>query len=274
LCQNFHNGLLPTGIHTGNCRAVTGGFAPWLPAHESNLFSIPDEISDEQAVLADPFSVSLHAILKAPPPEQGTAIVYGCGTLGLLSVAVLNALYPKTRIIVIARHDAQEKLAYQMGATLVIRTRQPKEIITAIAEYTATPLQHPWYGLPWLLGGVDVIYDTIGSAETLEVGLRIARPRACIVVTGVSRPRRFEWTPHYFKEINLIGSNAFGIEDFEGERLHAFEVYFRLLVQGRLKLPPLVTHRFRLEQYQEALLVSYDKDKHQAVKVVFDYSLP
>jgi threonine dehydrogenase-like Zn-dependent dehydrogenase len=45
-------------------------------------------------VLADPFSVSLHAILRTPPPPGGTALVYGVGTLGLLAIAILRALRP------------------------------------------------------------------------------------------------------------------------------------------------------------------------------------
>lgn len=272
VCENFLKGSLPPGMHAGNNRAVTGGFAPFMPAHESMLFPIPDELSWEQAVLSDPFSVSLHAILKAPPPPGGLALVYGCGSLGMLSIAILHAVYPQASIMAIARHPLQEKLAYELGAAHVVRTRQPVEIIESLGEYTHTPLQRPWYGPPWLLGGVDVIYDTVGSAETLAVGLRVTRPGGSIVVTGVSRPRRFEWTPHYFKEINLIGSNAFGLEDLEGQRRHAFEIYFHLLQSQRLQLPALITHRFPLAQYRQALLTSVDKDRYHAVKVVFDYS--
>ncbi len=272
LCENFQAGSLAKGMHTGNSSTVTGGYAPLLPAHESMLFPIPEEISFEEAVLADPFSVSLHAILKSPPPVDGSAIVYGCGTLGLLSVAILKHLYSGIDILAIARYPNQEKLAYEMGATQVIRSRHPSEIIEALSQRYTIPLMHPWQGLPWMMGGVDVIYDTIGSAQTIETGLRVTRPRGSIVVTGVSRPKKFEWTPHYFKEINLIGSNAFGVENFEGQRLHSFDIYFQLLTHGRLKIPSLVTHRFRLEQYREALLTSYDKGKYQAIKIVFDYT--
>jgi len=271
-CEHFTDGRLAPGMHTGNCKDVSGGFATHFPAHESQLFPIPDEVSFEQAVLADPFSVSLHAILKAPPAEGALALVYGCGSLGLLTIAALHALYPKTRIAVVARHPSQEKLAYEMGATRVIRTYSPTEIIEAVAEMTDTRVYRPDYGKPWLLRGADVIYDTIGSPETLEVGLRVAQPRASIVVTGVSRPKRFEWSPHYFKEVSLMGSNAFGIEDFEGERLHDFEIYFRLLKQKRLQMPELITHRFRLEEYKNALLISHSKEKNKAIKVVFDFT--
>ncbi|MBN2549063.1 MAG: zinc-binding dehydrogenase [Anaerolineales bacterium] len=270
-CEHFKDGSLPPGMHTGNNPLASGGYAPFLPAHESQLFPVPENVPFNQAVLADPFSVSLHAVLKAPPKAGELALVYGCGSLGLLTVAILSKLYPKAEIVAIARHPFQEKMARQLGAQHVIRTRSPREIIEGVGELTHQPLQKPFYGLPWLLSGLDVVYDTVGSAQTLEVGLRVLRPRGSIVVTGVSQPQRFEWTPHYFKEINLIGSNAFGIEEFEGQRRHAMQIYLDLLASERLELPELVTHRFRLEQYQQALLVSHDKEKNQAVKVVFDF---
>ncbi|MBM4371954.1 MAG: alcohol dehydrogenase catalytic domain-containing protein, partial [Deltaproteobacteria bacterium] len=93
-CYRFKEGLLAPGIHTGNSSTATGGFAPLVPAHESMCLPVPDGVTDEQAVLADPFSVSLHAVLSAPPPEGGVAVVYGCGTLGLLNIAILRALHP------------------------------------------------------------------------------------------------------------------------------------------------------------------------------------
>jgi threonine dehydrogenase-like Zn-dependent dehydrogenase len=122
-----------------------------------------------------------------------------------------------------------------------------------------------------LNGGVDVIYDTVGLAETLEVGIRITRPRGAIVITGVEMPERFEWTPLYFKEIHLIGSNAFGFEDFAGERKHAFEIYFDLVKTKRIDVTPILTHRFVLEDYREAFLACLEQGKSGAVKVLFDY---
>ena len=270
-CRHFTDGRLPPGIHIGNCRAASGGFAPLLAAHESQLFPIPDAVSFDEAVLADPFSVSLHAILKSPPAEGELALVYGCGTLGLLSIIILRALFPATRVIAIARYPHQEELARELGARLVIRTRDQAGIVETIAATVGAPVLRPLKGKPWLLRGVDVIYDTIGSPESFEIGVRVARPRAKIVVTGVDKPARFEWTPLYFKEIALVGSNAFGVENFEGESLHAMEIYLRLLAQKRLHTARSITHRFRLEQYQDAFIVGRQKQRHRTVKVVFDF---
>jgi threonine dehydrogenase-like Zn-dependent dehydrogenase len=270
LCANFTEGALPVGMHHGNCSAATGGFAPLFPAHESQLVPIPDGVDDEVAVLADPFSVALHAVLKAPPREGELALVIGCGTIGLLHVAALEALYPRTRVAAVARHRFQEEAARALGAEEVIRPRSQRETIEAVAALTGEKVIEPRFAGPWLRGGVAVVYDSIGSASTLETGVRVARSKAAIVITGVSRPRRFEWTPHYFKEIELVGSNAFGVEEVEGERRHAFEHYLALLESGRLAPPRLVTHRFPLEEYRDALLASHHKGRHGMIKAVFD----
>jgi threonine dehydrogenase-like Zn-dependent dehydrogenase len=270
LCENFARGHIPAGIHTGNSAAATGGFAPLLPAHESQCIPVPDGVPDEAAVLADPFSVSLHAILNTPPPGS-PVLVYGCGTLGLLSIAILRALHPDVRIIAVARFAHQAALARHFGAAVVVPWRPVDGIVDAVSQETAAEPLRPWYGHPWLLGGVATTYDTVGSPETLEVAIRVTRPRGAIVVTGVEMPERFEWTPLYFKELSIVGSNAFGYETVGGETKHAMEFYFDLVQSSRIDITPIITHRFPLEAYREAFLACYDQGAADAVKVLFTY---
>ena len=231
-------------------------------------------MSFEQAVLGDPFAVAMHAILKAPPADGALALVYGAGVLGLLTVAALRALFPAARVAVIARYPHQVELARELGAEHVFSTRDPAELVETAADLVGAQVHRPPRGLPWLLRGVDVIYDMVGSAESLEVGVRIANSKAPIVVAGVAMPARFEWTPHYFKEINLIGSNAFGIEEYGGVRLHGIEHYLRLVEKDELDLTALITHRFPLERYRDAFLALRSKARHGAVKGVFEFDAP
>jgi len=270
-CANFARGGIAPGVHHGTCSDATGGFAPVVPAHESQCIPIPDDVSFEQAVLADPFAVSLHATLHNPPPPAGTALVYGCGTLGLLNIAILRALYPAVRVLAIARFAHQERLAQQFGAARVIPWRPIDGILAAVSELTGAEPLRPWYGRPMLNGGVDVVYDSVGSHESLEVGVRITRSRGCIAVTGVEMPRQFEWTPLYFKEIRLVGSNAFGVEEIAGRRQHAMQWYLELVRTKRVDVTPIITHRFRLDAYREAFMTCYDQGKSGAVKVLFEY---
>jgi threonine dehydrogenase-like Zn-dependent dehydrogenase len=269
-CLCFGRGAVAPGIHTGNSATATGGFAPRVPAHESQWIPIPDAVSDDAAVLADPFSVSLHAILRTPPTPGGTAVVYGAGTLGLLAIAILRALHPDVRVLAVARFDHQARLAEKFGAERVVRHRPTAGIIDAVAEQSRAEPTHPWRGQPMLIGGADVVYDTVSSAETLEVGVRVARSRASIVALGVEPPRRFEWTPLYFKEISIVGSNGFGIEEYDGRRQHAMEWYFELLRTKQIDVTPIITHRFPLAAYREAFMTCYAQGDHGAVKVLFD----
>jgi len=173
----------------------------------------------------------------------------------------------------VARYPHQAELASKLGAESIIRSRNPAEVVEAVAALSGARVYRPGRGLPWLLRGVDVIYDTVGTAESLEVDVRVATSRAPIVVTGVGMPARFEWTPLYFKEVRLLGSNAFGVEELAGARQHAMEHYLRLVAQGAFDLSSLVTHRFRLEQYQEAFVTLHTKARHRVVKAVFDFEL-
>jgi threonine dehydrogenase-like Zn-dependent dehydrogenase len=76
LCWSFTDGRLSAGIHTGNAKEATGGFAELVPAHRSMVIPVPDAVPDEVAVLADPFAVSLHAVTRTPPRPGGRAV---CG---------------------------------------------------------------------------------------------------------------------------------------------------------------------------------------------------
>jgi threonine dehydrogenase-like Zn-dependent dehydrogenase len=269
-CLNFGTGHIERGIHHGNSASATGGFAEQVPGHESQWFPIPDAISDEAAVLGDPFSVSFHAILKAPPQPQGTVLVYGCGTLGLLTIAILRAIHPTVKILAVARFDHQAQLAKQLGAHVVLPHHPTKQLVQTIAAETGAALNEPWAGLPMLNGGVDVVYDTVSSAETLGVGLRVTRSLGAMVIIGVEPSTAFEWTPLYFKEISIIGSNGFGIEEFEGQRKHAMEWYFEFIEQRGLDVTPIITHHYAMRDYRAAFMTCFDQSKSGAVKVLFD----
>jgi threonine dehydrogenase-like Zn-dependent dehydrogenase len=275
LCQSFRRGRLAAGIHTGTCRDASGGFAPAVPAHESMAIPIPDDISDEQAVLADPFSVSLHSVLRHPPHPGDLVVVYGCGTLGLCAIEILHKLFD-VRIVAITRFEHQARLARQLGAAETIAWRPVEDIIERLREMTGAELFSPSEGapgLPMLFGppGVRVVYNTVGTAESLEIAVRIAGPRATVVMSGVDTPARFEWSPHYFKEINLVGSNAFGVEEWNGVRKHAMAHYFDLIRSHRVDVTPILTHRFALADFTEAFRTTHNQGETGAVKVLFDF---
>jgi threonine dehydrogenase-like Zn-dependent dehydrogenase len=268
-CWSFGKGRLAPGIHTGMCKDVPGGFGELMPAHDSMLFKVPDSIPDEQAVFADPFAVSLHGITRHPPQPGSRVLVYGAGALGSSAMAILRALYPDVEVMAVARFDAQRKLAESLGATTV--APEPRaELIAAVADWSGGVLQ-PADGLPMAFpGGIDVVYDTIGAAETLEVGARVLRARGTLVKLGVHGPARWEDTPLYFKEITFTGSNAFGFEEVDGIRRHGIAHYLDLVDSGRIDLSAMLTHTFRLDAWRDAFYALATQADSGAIKVAID----
>jgi L-iditol 2-dehydrogenase len=271
LCRNFAEGTLPPGLLIGSNSAVNGGYAPLLAVHEQQCIAVPGGVSQRHAVLTDPVAVTLRAILRHPPGDGDVCLVYGCGILGLGAIACLRALHPKVQIVAVAKYDFQQQLARQLGANEVVAPRPERDLITAVGKLTGARCYQPMRGKPILMGGVQRIYDCIGSAATIDSSLRLCDARGVVVIIGVDVPKRIEWSPLWFREINLTGSMAVGSEEFEGERLHTYEVYLRLVRDGRLKVEGLVTHQFALQQYADAFATCAGRGNASAVKVAFAF---
>jgi len=270
LCHSFTTGEIGPGVHIGVTTGAPGAWADLLAAHDSMLIPVPDSIPDEVAVLADPFAVSLHAIVRHPPPPGGRAVVYGAGALGVTSVAILRALYPETDVAVVARFGAQKELAEKLGASLVVAHEPRLGVVEQLADWSEGVLHKPFDGLPVAKpGGIHVVYDTIARPETLEVGVRLLGERGTLVQSGVSTPGRYEWTPVYFKELTIAGSNAFGVEEIEGERKHAIQHYLDLVAAGRVDVGAMLTHTFPLEGWWDAIRALADQQTSGAIKVAF-----
>jgi threonine dehydrogenase-like Zn-dependent dehydrogenase len=271
LCWSFTQGEIGPGVHIGVTTGAPGAWADLLAAHDSMLIPVPDDISDEVAVLADPFAVSLHAILRHPPRAGGKVLVYGAGALGVTSVAAIRALYPDVEVAVVARFEAQRELALKLGASLVVPHEPRLAVVEAIANWSGGVLHSAFDGLPTAKpGGVDVVYDTIARPETLEVGVRVLAERGTLVQSGVSTPGRYEWTPIYFKELTIAGSNAFGFEDLEGERKHAIQHYIDLVRAGRIDLSGMLTHTFPLRGWWDAIRALNHQENSGAIKIAFE----
>jgi threonine dehydrogenase-like Zn-dependent dehydrogenase len=272
LCENFDRGGLTPGLHLGNCTDAPGAYAPRVAVHQSQVFRLPAKVSFEQAVLADPFSVSFHAVVKDPPEgDEPTVLVYGAGTIGLGAVAAVRVVKPHARVLVIARYPQQVDAAKKLGAAAVITADSGAEIIESVATLTGSrPWRPRFKGLPMLAGGVDAVYDSICAPDTLEIAVRVTRSRGIVSIIGVEAPKRFEWTPIYFKELRVVGSNAFGVEEFRGARKHAMEHYLDLCASGEVDLGFLVTHRYSLDEWRAAFDTAISKETG-CLKVAFAF---
>jgi threonine dehydrogenase-like Zn-dependent dehydrogenase len=273
-CTNVTAGDIGPGIQTGYCRDTGGGWSSTVVAHEMQLHPVPESLSDELAVLTEPFSCALHAVLSAQSSGLSaqssvlSTLVLGCGTMGLLTIAALRAIEAPVRIVALAKHPHQQELARQLGAKEVVPAdRQSRD---RLCKLTGATLYQAEIGQPTVLGGFDLVFDCVGSSRSLDEALRFTRARGTTVLVGMPGiPRNIDWTAIWFKELRVLGAYAYGTEDFRGERIRTFELALRFLQEGRVNLAGLVTHRFRLAEYRQAIQTALLTGPHRSVKTVF-----
>ena len=83
-------------------------------------------------------------------------------------------------------------------------------------------------------------------------------------------PTEWEDTPLYFKELSMVGSNAFGFEEIDGVRKHGIEHYLDLVGDGRIDLGGMLTHQFALDDWRDAFATVATQGDTGAIKVAID----
>lgn len=272
-CAAGNYNLCEQGVLPGP-QPIGGGWSEEMLLHEQQLFRLPDALSDEQGVLLEPTAVAVHAVLRHLPQPGDRVLIIGAGTIGLLTLQVIRALAPQTKVSMLARHAPQREQAKRMGATYLIH---PNHSYGEMQQVTEAQLYKGIFGNRMLLGGYDVIYDTVGQRNTLYHALRWARAQATIVLVGVSlHMMHIDLTPIWHQQINLLGTTSHGMEVWPPQtkqRSSTFSIAAELMAQDRIHPEELITHRFALNNYKDALISATRKARSHAIKVVFDYSL-
>ncbi len=261
LCENASAGVGPRG--------AGGGWGDTFTAHESELYPVPDGLSAEQAMMVEPLSVTVRAALRRLPASGDRVLVVGCGIVGLNMVQSLRALAPECHITALARYSHQAEVARQLGADEVALRADPFDVT---ARVTGAKLYEGMFGNRMALGGFDVIYDCVGSSTTVQESLRLARAGGTVVMVGITlAPMKVDLTPVWYQEVDLIGVYAHGAEWWLGERRRTYDVVVQLLRDGLLTADGLITHRFPLERWREAIRTAMDK-RTGSIKVIFELS--
>lgn len=259
-CRNITRGAISAGIQTGYCRDTGGGWSESLVAHDLQLHPVPDGVSDEAAVLIEPFGCCLHAVERAGLGDGQTALVIGCGTIGLLTIAALRAAHPACRLVAVARYSHQREAARRLGADVVIETGA--DLREELALTLDAELHRPEIGPPVALGGADVTFDCVGSGATLDDAMRFTRAGGAVIVVGMPGvPDGVDWTAMWHKELDVRGSYTCGDETFVRAVALADFIGYRLA--------PLVGACYPLEEYGAAIGTALDAGRAGIVKTVF-----
>ncbi|NPD87779.1 MAG: zinc-binding dehydrogenase [Asgard group archaeon] len=250
---------------------AAGGWSRGFRYHEAQLVPVPDTISSNQAVLIEPLACSLRGILRRIPKENDKVLIIGAGTIGLCTLAVLKAVQPDCEVIVSAKYDFQEELAIKLGASEVIDGRNMLEYVK---RKTGAEIYKGFFGNNTLIGGFDVIYDCVGTARTVQNALRWSKGGGNVVLIGIDlKQMKLDLSPVWYQEVDLIGSMVTGIEKWENKDTSTFELVIELLENKNISssITDIITHRFDLTDYKQAISTSLNKKRSKAIKVIFDY---
>ena len=249
-CERIAFGHLEPGLQCGFCESTGGGWSTLMVAHESQLVTVPDDLTDEAAVLVEPAACAVHAAAQV---QAGTVAVIGAGTLGLLTIAALHQRHPDLEILATAKHPHQRSLAGALGATTVVA---PGELERAVRSRSGSMRLDNGQ----LTGGVPAVVDCVGSPESIAQALRIAAPGATVHAVGMPGVTTLDLTPLWQREVALRGAYAYERADFDT----AIELV-RQLDLGRL-----VSATYPLRRYEDAIAHAATAGARGAVKIAFD----
>jgi threonine dehydrogenase-like Zn-dependent dehydrogenase len=208
-CSRVTVGNLTPGLQTGFCKDTGGGWSEQLIAHRSQLYAVPEGYSDEQALLVEPVACAVHTALRAHVQPNDRVLVSGAGSVGLFATLALRELTPAGEIIVVAKHAHQRELALELGATEVVA---PDEVLRRVRRATGAFQLKPEFSAPYLLGGVDVALDAVGSKQSLETAMHATRAGGRVVLSGMPSPA--DLSAAWFRELELVGTYASAGESF------------------------------------------------------------
>jgi threonine dehydrogenase-like Zn-dependent dehydrogenase len=257
---------LAPGLTMGYHKDLYGGWGEEMVAHQSQLFRVPEAMDDKTAVLVEPLSIGLHAALHSPPSPSDEVLVVGSGPIAMGTVWALRASGFTGTLVVQAKREKEAALAMELGATEVVRPgAEARQSMVDTGAQAYLPIVGPEV---YAGGGFPLIYDCVGSRDSLDQVLRFAAPRGRVVLLGcASQVKKLDLTFLWARELQVRGYVGYGGEVWEGEALHTFDLTMELLAGG-FPVEKYVTHIFPLVQFRDALRAAANRRRSGAMKVV------
>ena len=266
-CERIAFGHLEPGLQSGFCCDTGGGWSEEMVAHPDQLLPVPDDLSDEAAVMVEPTACAVHAAAQVHVDVDGPIALIGAGTLGLLTLAALSH-HGRDDVVVAARYGHQQRLAEELGARRVV---DPGELAGAIRLATGSMR----YGLPGrgapgshedgqLTGGAPVVIDCVGSDTSLAQALQVVAPGGTVLVVGMPATVSLDLTGLWHREVALRGVYAYDHHDFRTA----------IDLVANADLGRLVSQTYRLDRYADAITHAADAGRRGAVKIAFDLRTP
>lgn len=197
-----------------------GGFAEYVAMDEWRPLLIPDGVSDELAVLAEPASIAVHAVRTSKFKLGDTAVVMGAGPIGLLVVQVLKAA-GAAQVIVSEPAPARAESAKALGADIVLNPME-EDVVARVLELSGGP-------------GVPVAFDAAAAKPTFQQGLEMVRRGGQLLVVSMA------WEDVDLRTVDWIGREvemkaAYGSEPLD------WQTVLNLMSRGQLSEKSMITN--------------------------------
>ncbi|MCP5039671.1 MAG: zinc-binding dehydrogenase, partial [bacterium] len=232
-------------IHAlGYSNDVPGGYAERMVLAEPLLLPVPNGLAAEKAALTEPMAVGVHAVAKSRAGERDSAIVIGCGPVGLAVIAGLR-LQNVEPIVAADFSPMRRKLAELQGAHVVVdpNDRSAFDTWKELAK-TSPPVVFECVGVPGVVAGM----------------IKEAPPHSRIVVVGVSMEEdHFKPMVAIVKEISLQFCLGYSLDEF-AQTLAA-------IADGSIDVEPMITGRVGLDAVADAFDELAQPDRHAKILI-------
>src|SRR3989442_3760497 len=198
-----------------------GAFAEYLVLPTRNLHLVPDTISDEEAVFVEPLAANFEILEQVHLKPTQSVLILGDGKMGQLAAQVLSL--SGCEVMMVGKHEEKLALAEKHGVRTYV-----------LDDATSFALENR--------RRVDLVVECSGSAQGLEMALRLVRPRGTVILKStVSDLSTLHLAPIVIDEIRVQGS-----------RCGPFAPALRALSQRRIDVLPLISARYSLDDGLEA----------------------
>lgn len=233
---------------------VSKAYAEYLCGPSEKFYKLPDHVSFEEASLIDTLSVCLHAQHLSGLGINDKVAIIGAGPIGLGQLLLAKA--SGADVIITDVVDSALDLARELGADAVVNSAS-EDPVERVKEWSG--------GL-----GTDIVFECAGGdwmPETLPQATKMVRRAGKVVIIGgfdkgeTSIP--LEWQRIQMSEIQLILSASFAMHEIYREQGMVLD----MIAKGRIDVKKLITHRFQLDQINEAFDVAHRKEETGATFV-------
>ena len=219
------------------CR-IDGGQAEYVrvPYADQGLNRIPDAVSDEQALfVGDVLATGFWAARISEITEKDTVLIIGAGPTGICTLLCVMLKHPR-RIIVCEKSPERIRLVRKHYPDVqVVEPEDCREIVLRSSDH----------------GGADVVLEVAGTDDTFRLAWECARPNAIVTVVALyDRPQVLPLPDMYGKNLTFKTGGVDGCDCAE---------ILRLIEEGKIDTTPLITHRFPLNEIEEAYRIYENK---------------